>query len=137
MVLRALLVQARLFLFDDQNGVELVCGDLIERQPDAELQRRAQIERPSKELTGFGSLRGIEAVERAVVAAAALGGVGAESGIAQLVSPQRPVDQVAQGGSLGPLPAQEFPSRSSKPASRASIAAFTATAWWMIGTAPA
>jgi hypothetical protein len=47
----ALLVEARLLLFDDQHGVELVCGDLIERQPDAELQRRAKIERPAQQLT--------------------------------------------------------------------------------------
>ena len=128
MALEPLLVEARLLLFDDQHGVELICRDLIERQPYAELQRRPQIERPAKELTGFGRLRRIEAVERAVVAAAAVGRIRTESGIAQLVPPQRPVDQVAQGGPLGPLPAQEFPSRSSKPASRASMAAFTATA---------
>ena len=128
MALRALLVEARLLLFDDQHGLEFIRGDLIERQFEAQLQRRAQIERPAQELAGFGRLRCIEAVERAVLAAAALGRIGAESGIAQLVPPQRPVDQVAQGGPLGPLPAQEFPSRSSKPASSASMAAFTATA---------
>jgi hypothetical protein len=49
-------------------------------------------------------LRRIEAIQRAVVAAAAFGRVGAERGIAQLVAPQRPVDQIAQGGPLGPLP---------------------------------
>ena len=128
MALRALLVEARLLLFDDQHGLEFIRGDLIERQFDAQLQGRSQIECPAQELAGFRSLRHIQPVERAVIAAAALGRIGAESGIAQLVAPQRPVDQVAQGGPLGPLPAQEFPSRSSKPPSSASIAAFTATA---------
>jgi len=128
MALCALLLQARLLLFDDQHGVKLICGDLIERQPDAQLQRRSQIERPAQELAGFGRLRCIEAVERAVLAAATLGRIGTKSGVAQLVPPQQPVDQVAQGGPLGPLPAQEFGSCPSKPASSASIAAFTATA---------
>ena len=128
MALCALLLQARLLLFDDQHGVKLICGDLIERQPDAQLQRRTQIERPALELAGFRRLRGVQPIQGAMVAAGALGRIRAEPGIAQLVPPQQPVDQVAQGGQLGPLPAQEFGSCPSKPASSASIAAFTATA---------
>jgi hypothetical protein len=50
---RSLLLPVGLLFFHDQHGVELVCGNLIERQPDAELQRRAKIQCPAKELADF------------------------------------------------------------------------------------
>ncbi len=129
MAVETLLVQARLLLFDDQHGLKLICDDLIERQLDAQLQRRPKIERAPQQQTRLGGLRGIQSVQRAVVApAAGIGRVGAERGITQLVPAERPVDEVAQGEPLGPLPAQQFGLRSSKPASSASIAALTATA---------
>jgi hypothetical protein len=73
-----------------------------------------------------------------MIAPAAVRRVLAESRIAEFIAPQGPVDQVPEGGLFRPLAGQEFGSRSSwKPASSASIAAFTATAWWMTGTSPA
>lgn len=105
MVGEALLVEARLLLFDDQHGLEFVCGNFIERQLDAEFQCGSQIECPAQKLPGLGRLRSIEAIERAAVAAATLWGVRAKRRITQLLAPQRPVDQVAQGGPFGPLPA--------------------------------
>jgi len=82
MTLRALFFEARLLLFDDQHGLEFIRGDFIERQFDAQLQGRAQIERPAQELAWFACLRCIEAVERAVIAAATLGRIRAEPWIA-------------------------------------------------------
>jgi len=98
-----------------------------------------KIERAADEQSGFARLRGIELIERAMVAAAAvLRRVGTQRRIAPLLAPQRPVDQEPERGPLRPLPVQKCGSRSSwKPASSASMAAFTATAWWMIGTSPA
>ena len=84
-------------------------------------------------------LGSIELVERAMVAAAAIvGGIRAEARLAQLLAPQRPVNQESQGGPFRPLPIGQFGSASPwKAASSASIAAFTATAWWMTGASPA
>ena len=39
--------------FDDQHRVELVGGDLVEADADAELQRRAKIERAANQQTWF------------------------------------------------------------------------------------
>ena len=74
-----------------------------------------------------------------VAAVASVGRVGAQLRVAQLVSAQGPVNQESQGGLLGPLlPAYEFGSPGSwNPASSASMAAFTATAWCMTGASPA
>jgi hypothetical protein len=73
-----------------------------------------------------------------VTTAAIVGSVGAEAGIAEFFATQCPVNQKSQGGFFGPLPSAQFGSEdSSKALSNASIAAFTATAWWMIGASPA
>ncbi len=73
-----------------------------------------------------------------VAAAAIVGSVRAEAAVTEFLPAERPMDQEAQGGPLRPLPGGQFGSPDSKKApSRASIAAFTATAWWMIGTSPA
>ena len=65
-----------------------------------------------------------------VAAAAFIGRIRTQAWIAQLLTPQCPMNQEPQGGLLGPLPAYEFGSPVSwNEASRASIAAFTATAW--------
>jgi hypothetical protein len=76
-------------------------------------------------------LCGIELVERAVAAAASIvRSVRAEAGVAEFVAAERPMNQEAQGWSVGPLPGGQFGSPVSWNApSRASIAAFTATAW--------
>jgi len=68
-------------------------------------------------------------------AAAIVGSVGAEAGVAEFLAAQSPMNQEPQGGFFGPLLACQFGSEdSSKAPSNASIAAFTATAWWMTGT---
>ena len=73
-----------------------------------------------------------------IAAVTAVGSIGAEARIAKLVAPQRPMREVADGRLLRPLPSYEFGSAVSwKAASSASMAAFTATAWWMTGTSPA
>jgi len=68
----SLLIQPLALLFEDQHGVELVGADLIERDFHAQLQRSPEVERAADEQTPLARLRGIESVERAVVAAAAV-----------------------------------------------------------------
>jgi len=65
---------------------------------------RAQVESASDQQTGFGGLRGIESVLGAVVATATIGGVRTQARIAQLIAPERPMDEVAQGWLFRPLP---------------------------------
>ena len=97
---------------------------------DPEFERRAQVESTPNEQSGLGVLCGVEFVLRAVVATATFGRVRTQAWIAQFFAPERPVDEVAQGRILGPLPGEKFGSRSSwNEASRASMAALTATAW--------
>lgn len=121
-----------------EHGEELIGPDLVESDADAQLQGRSEVDCAADEQAGFGRLGGIQAVQRAVVAAVAVRRIRAQHRIAEFIAPEGPVDQVPEGGLLRPLPVQKFGSRSSwKPASSASIAAFTATAWWIIGTSPA
>jgi hypothetical protein len=73
-----------------------------------------------------------------VATAAIVGSVRAEAGIAEFFAAQSPMNQKSQGGFFRPLPACQFGSPdSSKAPSSASMAAFTATAWWITGTSPA
>ena len=70
-----------------------------------------------------------------VAAAPVIRRVRAKPWTAEFLTPQCPMNQEAKGGLLGPLPAYEFGSPVSWNA--ASMAAFTATAWCMIGASPA
>ena len=73
-----------------------------------------------------------------VAPVAAVGRVGTQLRVAEFVPAQGPMNKESQGGLLGPLPAYEFGSPDSwNPSSSASMAAFTATAWCMIGASPA
>jgi hypothetical protein len=73
-----------------------------------------------------------------VTTAAVVGCIRAEAGVAEFLAPQSPMNQKSQGGFFGPLPCGQFGSPdSSKAPSSASMAAFTAKAWWMMGTSPA
>jgi len=134
-----LAVQSVAFLFERNQRPELVRRDLIEADPDPQLQRRPKVERAPQQQTRLGGLRRVQLVERAVAAAAAIfGRVRAETGVAEFVAAKRPMNQEPQGGVFRPLPGRQFGSPvSSKAPSRASMAAFTATAWWMTGTSPA
>lgn len=134
-----LAVQCVAFLFERNQRPELVRRDLIEADPDPQLQRRPKVERAAQQQSRLGGLRGIQFVQRAVAAAAAIvGRIGTEAGIAEFVAAERPVNQEPEGGLFGPLPGRQFGSLVSWNApSRASIAALTATAWWMMGTSPA
>ncbi len=133
-----LAVQRVAFLFQDHQRLKLVRADLIKVDSDTQLQRRPQVERAPQQQTRLRGLCGIQLVQRAVVAAAAIvGGVRAEAGVAEFLAAERPMNQEPQGGFFRPLPARQFGSPVSWNApSRASIAALTATAWWMIGTSP-
>ena len=71
---------------------------------DSQVQCRAQIESAPDQQTNFGGLRGIELVLRTVVATATIGRIRAQTGFAQFITPERPVDEITQGGSFGPLP---------------------------------
>jgi len=132
-------LELSLFFLQLDQCCELIRPDFVEADADTQLQRRPEIERAPQQQTSFGRLRGVESVERAVVATAAVvGSVGAEAGVAEFLTTQSPMDQESQGGFFWPLPACQFGSAdSSKAPSRASMAAFTATAWWMTGTSPA
>jgi len=128
-----------LLLFEDDHRRELIGPDLVERDSDAQLQRGPEIDCVAQQQAKLGCLRRVQPVQRAMAAAAAIvGRIGAEPWVTEFLAAQRPVDQESQGGLFGPLPCAQFGSEfSSKAASSASMAAFTATAWWMIGTSPA
>ena len=116
---------------DHHEDVELIPPDFIEGNADPQLQCRPKFERPSQQQPGLGRLRRIQLVQRAVVATSTvIGSVRAQAGVAQFLAAQCPVNQEPQGGLLRPLPGCQFGSAVSWNAtSRASIAAFTATAW--------
>ncbi len=132
-------LELSLFFLQLDQCCELIRLDLVQADSDTHLQRCSEIERAAQQQTRFGRLRRIEPVERAVVAAAAIvRSIRAEAGVAEFFATQSPMNQKSQGGFFGPLPACQFGSEdSSKEPSSASIEAFTATAWWMIGTSPA
>jgi adenylate kinase len=86
-----------------------MCPNLVEADADAQLQRRPEVKRAPQQQTRLGGLRGIQSIQRAVAAAAAIvGGVRAEAGVTEFLAAERPVNQEAQGGSLGPLPIGQF-----------------------------
>ncbi|MCC6394795.1 MAG: hypothetical protein IT167_29650 [Bryobacterales bacterium] len=60
------------FLFEDEHGEELISPDLFEADPDTELQSCPEIDGAADEQAGLGGLGGIQAVQRAVVAPAAV-----------------------------------------------------------------
>jgi len=92
-------------LLDEQHGVELVRGYLIEADSNAQLECGAKIECPADQLARFGELRCVEPVEGTVVAAATvIRGIRTQTRIAQFLPPQGPVNQEPEGGLLGPLP---------------------------------
>jgi hypothetical protein len=103
------LVHLLLLFADHYQSPKLVRSDVIEVDPDAQLQRRPEVERAPQQQTRLGRLRRIEPVQRAVVATAAIvGSVRAEAGVTEFLAAERPVNQEAQGGSLGPLPIGQF-----------------------------
>ena len=104
MGVRPLAIQLVPLVVQDQHCVELVGPDIVQADVDSQVQRRAQIESAPDEQAGFGGLRGVELVLGAVVATATIGRVRTQAGIAQFIAPERPMDEVAQGGLLGPLP---------------------------------
>ena len=99
-----LAVQLVPFVVQDQHRVKLVCRDLVQADVDAQIERRPQVEGAPDEQAGFGGLRGIEFVLRAVVATTAFGRVRTQARFAEFIAPQGPMDEVAQGGLFGPLP---------------------------------
>jgi hypothetical protein len=133
---RFFLLELSLFFLQLDQCCELIRPNLVEADSDAHLQRGPEIERAPQQQPSLGRLRGVQFVQRAMVAAAAVvGSVGAEALVAKFLATQRPMNQKSQGGFFGPLPACQFGSEdSSKAPSKASMAAFTATAWWMTGT---
>jgi hypothetical protein len=118
------------FLCENQHRVKLVCSNLVETHEQAEFHRRTQINGPANQLAGFRRLRRVKPIQRTVIAAAAVvRRIWAEPRVAEFLAPECPVNQESQRGTLGPLSGYEFGSPVSwKAASRASIAAFTATA---------
>ena len=124
-------LELSLFFLQLDQCCELIRPDLVEADSDTQLQRGPEIERAAEQHARLGGLSYIQPVQRAVVAAAAVvGRVGAEAGIAEFIAAQRPVNQKSQGWFFRPVPACQFGSEeSSKAPSSASMAAFTATAW--------
>ena len=137
MGIQLLAVQLFAFVFEDQHRVELIRTNVIKAEVDAQLQRRPEVQRAPDEETGLRRLRLVELIERTVVTPFAVVCVGTQIRFAEFVLAQGPVDQESQGWLLGPRAAYEFGSPDSwNPASSASMAAFTATAWCMIGASP-
>ena len=104
MGVRPLAIQLVPLVVQDQHRVELVGPDIVQADVDSQVQCRAQIESAPDEQTGFGGLRGIELVLGAVVAPATIRRVRTQARIAQLIAPECPMDEVAEGGILRPLP---------------------------------
>jgi len=97
-------VQPFTFLFQDDHRCELIRADLVEADSDAQLQRRAKVNRETQQQTGLRGLSRIQLVQRAVITAATVvGRVRTETRVAELFAAQRPVNQEPQGGPLRPL----------------------------------
>jgi hypothetical protein len=90
-------------LFEDLHGHEFVGADLVERDVDAQLQRHPHVERPPKKESGFAVLGFVDPVQRAVVTPLAVRCVRTELGIAQVLAPEGPVDEIAEGRVIRPL----------------------------------
>ena len=73
-----------------------------------DIQSGTKIDGPANQLIWRGGLCGIEPVQRAVVTPATVWRIRTEAGIAEFLGARGPVDQEAQGGPLGPLPARGF-----------------------------
>jgi hypothetical protein len=71
---------------------------------DTKVERRAQIQSPPDEESGFTGLRDVEFVLWAVIATATLRRVRTKAGIAEFLAPKCPMDEVSEGGLLRPLP---------------------------------
>jgi hypothetical protein len=99
-----LAIQLVPLVVEDQHGVELICPDVVQGDVDSQVQCRAQIESAPDEQTGLGGLRGIELVLGAVVAPATIRRIRAQAGLAKFIAPERPVNEIPQGGLLRPLP---------------------------------
>ncbi len=128
-----------LLVFKDRERDELIRPYLIQPNPKSKLQCGLHVDRSAKQLPRLRRLRGVEPVQRTVITAPTLvGRIVAEIGIAQFIPAQGPMNEETQRGPFGPLAARQFGSPVSwKLASRASIVARTATAWWMMGGSPA
>jgi len=131
-------VQLFAFVFEDQHRVELIRANIIEAEVDAQLQCGPEVQSAPDEEACLRRLRLVEPVERTVVApVTVVGRVGTQLRVAEFIPAQGPVNEESQGWLLGPRAAYEFGSPDSwNPASSASMAAFTATAWCMIGASP-
>jgi hypothetical protein len=87
MLVQLLAVQRVPFLFEYQEGPELVRLDLVESDPNAQFQRRPEIDGSPQQQTRFRRLRRIEFVQRAVAAAAAIvGRIGAEPWVTEFLA---------------------------------------------------
>ncbi len=83
---------------------ELVGLDLVEADVNAEIERGPQVESAPNQQAGLGGLGRVELVERAMITTPAVGSVRAQTGLAQVVAPECPMDEVTQGGLVRPLP---------------------------------
>ena len=127
------------FFFDYPHRPEFVWRDLIKGNGHASLESVFHLECPLQQGARLGVRRRVQPIEWAVVTpATVIRPIRTETWVAQFLPPQGPVNQEPQGGLLGALSVQKFAVRPSwNPASSGSMAAFTATTWWMMGTAPA
>lgn len=104
-----LAVQPIAHFFENQQRSKLIRAELIEVNPDAYLDGCPEIGHAPQQQPSLGRLRGVEPVQRAMVAPAPiLRRIMAEPGIAEFFPAKRPMDQKSQGGLLGPLPADQF-----------------------------
>lgn len=102
-VVQLFTVQTVTFFFEDEHGEELIGPDFLKPDSDTELQRRPEVDGAADEQAGLGRLGGIQAVERAVIALATVRRIRAQPRVAEFVAPQGPVNQITEGGLLGPL----------------------------------
>lgn len=92
------------FFFEDLHRDELVGRNILEGDPDAQLESGAQVESAPDQDSGFRLLCGFEPVQRAVLTPpAVLGRLRAESRFAQLIAPEPPIHEVPERGLLRPL----------------------------------
>jgi hypothetical protein len=82
-----------LFFFQYLDCGELIRPDLVERDPNAQLERRPKVECALQQQTRLGGLCGIQLVQRAVITAATMvGRIRAQPRVTEFVAAKRPMN---------------------------------------------
>lgn len=89
--------------FKDLHRHEFVGAGLLEGNSDAELQRSPHIQSTPDQYAGLAVLRLIDSIQWAVITSRAIRRIRTKLRVAEVVTPKRPVNQVAEGRTIRPL----------------------------------